>query len=60
MIKLRKYWTEQTCKKEALKYKNRSQFKKHAGGAYKFAKKNKILDFICSHMKILGNRLECS
>lgn len=56
MKRTRKYWTVTTCKKEASKYKSRSEFKREAGGAYNFAKKQKILNNVCSHMVVVGNK----
>lgn len=37
-------WTETLCYNEALKYKNRSSFKKHSGGAYESSKVNGWLE----------------
>ena len=56
MKQVKKYWTVTSCKNEALKYNSRSKFKKEAGGAYNFAKKQKILNDVCSHMVVVGNR----
>ena len=44
------YWTKEKCKKEALKYTIRNQFKKNSCDSYSFAYKNGWLDEICSHM----------
>jgi hypothetical protein len=44
------YWTYQTCKEEALKYKTNVEFRKKMSGAYNVAYKNSWLDEICSHM----------
>jgi predicted GIY-YIG superfamily endonuclease len=52
------YWNKNNCKKEALKYKKRSEFKMKAGGAYNFAKNNGFLNEICFHMQIIGNRFK--
>jgi predicted GIY-YIG superfamily endonuclease len=52
------YWNKNKCKKEALKYKKRSEFKMYAGGAYNFAKNHGFLNEICGHMKIIGNRFK--
>jgi len=43
-------WNYENCKKEALKYKSRSEFAKNNGSAYYSSIKNKWLDDICSHM----------
>ena len=45
------YWTKDLCKKEALKYKNKTEFAKNSGGAYRTMIYNKWTDFVCSHMK---------
>ena len=45
-------WTEELLRKEALLYNKRSDFKRNSRGAYEAARENKILDYICSHMKI--------
>jgi hypothetical protein len=47
---MRKIWTLEKLKIEALKYKNRSSFQKGSRGAYFAAAKNKLLEQICSHM----------
>lgn len=45
------YWNnEELCKKEALKYKNISEFKKKCWSAYNYSKKNGWLDdFLANH-----------
>jgi len=45
------YWTKERCYEEALKYSTRNDFRKKSGSAYERARKTKILDEICSHMK---------
>jgi len=50
------YWSEKLVTFESLKYKSRSEFKQKSNGAYKYANKNGILDDVCSHMEIIGNR----
>jgi predicted GIY-YIG superfamily endonuclease len=47
------YWTKERCKEESLKYHIRSQFQTNSQSAYRSAQKNKWLDDICSHMKLL-------
>ena len=37
-------WSFEACKKEALKYNTRKDFRKNSGGAYRRAWKNKWLD----------------
>lgn len=45
------FWTFDRVKKEALKYNNRSDFKKNSYAAYVIANKNKWMDEISGHMK---------
>lgn len=47
----RKKWTEEKLKAEAKKYNTRGQFKLGSPSAYVIARKSKILDTICKHMK---------
>ena len=47
----RKKWTYETCRKEAKKYKTRSNFAAGSSEAYLAAWKNKWLDKICKHIK---------
>jgi hypothetical protein len=44
-------WTLELAKAEALKYKTRSEFCKNSKGAYHYARRAKILNEICEHMK---------
>jgi len=44
------YWTKENCGKEALKYKNRTDFSKKSSGAYDTAHRNNWLDDVCKHM----------
>ena len=46
------YWTYDRCKEEALKYDRATDFKDHASGAYKSAKKNEWYENISSHFII--------
>ena len=46
-------WTKEKCQKEALKYKNRSEFMINNHSAYNSALKNKWMNEICSHMIML-------
>jgi hypothetical protein len=48
-------WNLETCKAEALKYKQRSHFAKSAGGAYNKALKEGWLDQVCAHMEKVRN-----
>lgn len=48
-------WVEERVKKEALLYSSRSEFKRRSGGAFNAAKRLKILDDVCSHMKRVNN-----
>ena len=58
--KKRNYWNYDTCKREALKYTSRSEFKLNSPSAYVSARKNKILDKICTHMIKYGSRYKRS
>lgn len=44
------YWTYDRCKKEALKYKSRTDFKLNSGSAYTISNRNKWTNNICDHM----------
>jgi len=44
------HWTKKSCKKEALKYNTRNEFRKFASGAYSKASDESWLDEICAHM----------
>jgi len=44
-------WTFENCKKEALKYKLKSEFRKNSVSAYSQSVRNKWIDLICIHMK---------
>jgi len=54
MVELRKpygYWNiKEKCKKEALKYTTRTEFRKGSSGAYDASMRNGWLDEICGHM----------
>jgi hypothetical protein len=51
MRKSHKYWqSKENCKKEALKYNNRTEFRINSSGAYDAAHKNNWINIICSHM----------
>lgn len=45
-----KVWTIEEVKKEALKYKTKTEFSKKSPGAYQKALRMKNIDTICSHM----------
>lgn len=49
-IKPKNYWTYDTCKEEALKYKYREDLRHNAPGAYNVIYKNKWVSELCSHM----------
>lgn len=51
----KKYNTLDSCLKEALKFKSRSDFSKHCPGAYQAAMYNGWLDECCAHMERVGN-----
>jgi hypothetical protein len=46
-------WSFENCKKEALKYNYKKDFRNNCKGAYNKALKNKWIDDICSHMNEL-------
>jgi hypothetical protein len=46
-------WTKERCKEEALKYSNRTDFRKGSYCAYNWSRKNSWLDDICKHMKLV-------
>ena len=50
-IKPKNYWTKDRCKKFALKFKTRTEFKNNAQTQYQTARRNGWLDDICKHMK---------
>ena len=52
---MKKCWTKEKCKEEALKYEYRGEFQKNSRSAYNASIRYKILDEICSHMKIVGH-----
>ncbi len=43
-------WTKEKCIISAKEYRNRSEFQKRCSGGYKYAKRNNIMDLVCSHM----------
>jgi predicted GIY-YIG superfamily endonuclease len=49
-------WNKEDAHKEALKYNNRSEFQKKSTSAYQYAKRNGLLDDICSHMEWKGGQ----
>ena len=49
-IELNKKWTDESLKKEALKYKTRLDFCKGGSGAYQTALRSGKLDEFCKHM----------
>jgi hypothetical protein len=51
-------WSKEACKKEALKYMYRIDFKKNSKGAYPASRINGWLDEICSHMIPKGNKFK--
>ncbi len=44
------YWNKELCHEQSIKFNTRNDFKKNSGAAYDYAKRNKFLDEICSHM----------
>lgn len=52
--KWEKKWADkETCRKEALKYKTRTEFQRCNDGAYTYALRHGILDEICTHMELV-------
>ncbi len=49
-------WTLENCKKDALKYETKGDWKKHSGAAYGIAWANEWLVECCAHMRIIRNR----
>lgn len=43
-------WSKEKCREEALKYKNRGDYKKISSSSYEASRRNKWLDEICEHM----------
>ena len=56
MNKPKGYWNKENCHKEALKYKNRTEFYKNSSSAYYSSHKNNWIDEICIHMIKIGNK----
>jgi hypothetical protein len=51
------YWCDiENCKKEALKYKTRTEFSNNSKYVYTLSMRNNWLDDICKHMKPVGDR----
>ena len=50
-MKMRGFWTKETCKEVALKYESKKDFKLNYPGAFDFCKRNKCLDEVTLHMK---------
>ena len=44
------FWNKKNILKEAKKYSSRIEFQRQSSGAYEAARKNNILDEVCSHM----------
>lgn len=51
---VKKFWFEENCRTEALKYNTRKDFNEYSKGAYLAAIKYDIIDDICSHMEVCG------
>ena len=50
------FWVYETCKEEAAKYKDKTQFNKKAPQAYNISVRNGWLHEICSHMVCQGRK----
>lgn len=48
----RKWADKEVCKREALKYKTRTEFQRCNDGAYTYALRHGFLDEICTHMEL--------
>lgn len=55
-VKPNGYWDFEKCKEVALFYETRMDFKNDSGSAYSAAVRLKILDQICSHMKVIHDK----
>ena len=53
MTRLRKIWNHDKVALVAEGFKTRNEFRKHAGGAYAWARTHGVLDAVCAHMKPL-------
>lgn len=54
--KPRNYWTLEICKKEALKYEYKSDFRKKSNNAYNASRRHDWINNVCSHMKSSGDK----
>jgi hypothetical protein len=50
------FWTKENCRKEALNYLTKKEFRHLSKSAYRAACKNKWIDEVCSHMKPVSAR----
>ena len=50
-----RYWTQERCAMEALKYNHKKDFRKDSSAAYSKAHKCGWLEKICEHMTVLGS-----
>lgn len=48
---MKKKWNYESVKNEARKFSGRTEFSQNSAGAYNAAKRNGLLDDVCSHMK---------
>ena len=49
-------WTKDRCRKDALQYKTKMEFRKGSNGALQVAYKNRWLDEIFTHMPKVAQR----
>lgn len=49
-------WCKESVKVEALKYSTRVEFKNNSSGAYGYALRHGIIDDVCKHMKVVGDK----
>lgn len=50
--KPKNYWTKERCRKEAMKYSKKNDFRKKAPNVYSQAHRKGFLEEICSHMSV--------
>jgi hypothetical protein len=55
LVKPNGYWVYETCKEEALKYTNKTDFYNNCRTGYEYARKNRWLYTICYHFEHTGN-----
>lgn len=51
-----RFWNFDHCRKEALKYNTKAEFKRDNSSAYSISLRNGWIPLICRHMNAIGNR----